>query len=117
MRQLMRRLVRLTAAVPLLGTIAFASIFGSVRGLIHDSQHRPIQGAHITLKAQNSDWKRSSDSSDSGEFQFTSVPLGNYTVTVSSKGFQQMQQEVIVQSDTSPVLSFRPSGHRRKRER
>ena len=94
------------SAVLLVPSIAFASIFGSVRGVIHDPQHRPIQGAHITLKAQNSDWTRSSDSSDSGEFQFTSVPLGNYTVTVSSKGFQQMQLDVIVQSDTSPILHF-----------
>ena len=94
------------SAVLLLPSIAFASIFGSVRGVIHDPQHRPIHGAHVTLKAQNSDWTRSSDSSDSGEFQFSSVPLGNYTVTVSSKGFQQMQLDAIVQSDTSPVLHF-----------
>ena len=82
----------------------FATIFGSVRGVVHDPQHRPIQGAHLTLKAQNSDWTQSQDSDDHGEFIFTSVPIGNYTVTVSSMGFQQMTQGVIVQSDTSPVL-------------
>jgi hypothetical protein len=82
----------------------FATIFGSVRGVVHDPQHRPIQGAHLTLKAQNSDWTQSQDSDDHGEFIFTSVPIGNYTVTVSSMGFQQMSQGVIVQSDTSPVL-------------
>ena len=102
----MRQIIRLTAAVPLLGAIAFASIFGSVRGVIHDPQHRPIRGAHITLKAANSDWTRSSVSNDNGEFDFASVPLGNYSVTVSSKGFRQVEQDVIVQSDTSPVLHF-----------
>ena len=102
----MRQVASLTAVVLFLSAVAFATIFGSVRGVVHDPQHRPIQGAHVTLKAQNSDWTRSSDSSDNGEFDFTSVPLGNYTVTVSSKGFQQMQQGVIVQSDTSPVLHF-----------
>ena len=35
---------------------------------------------------------------------FTSVPIGNYTVTVSSQGFQQVSQAVLVESDTSPVL-------------
>jgi hypothetical protein len=74
--------------------------------VVHDPQHRPIQGAHVTLKAQNSDWTQSQDSHDSGGFDFTSVPLGNYTVTVSSKGFQEMHQDVIVQSDTNPVLHF-----------
>ena len=83
---------------------AFATIFGSVRGVVHDPQHRPIQGAHLTLKAQNSDWSQSQDSNDNGEFLFTSVPIGNYTVTVTSKGFQQVSRDVIVVSDTSPVL-------------
>ena len=87
-------------------TFAFATIFGSVRGIVHDPQHRPIQGAQLTLKAQNSDWTQSQQSNDNGEFLFTSVPIGNYTVTVTSKGFQQVSQNVIVESDTSPVLHF-----------
>lgn len=89
----------LTASLP-----AFATIFGSVRGVVHDPQHRPIQGAHLTLKAQDSDWMQSQNSDNNGEFVFTSVPIGNYTVTVSSKGFEQRSQAVIVESDTSPVL-------------
>jgi hypothetical protein len=103
----MRRLlfVLLTISVTQI-PIAFASIFGSVRGIVHDPQHRPIQNAQITLKAKNSAWTQSHNSTDSGEFEFTSVPLGNYTVIVSSKGFRQEQQDVIVQSDTSPVLHF-----------
>ena len=101
----MRRLHLLPAALFLAASLpVFATIFGSVRGVVHDPQHRPIQGAHLTLKAQNSDWTQSQDSDDHGEFIFTSVPIGNYTVTVSSMGFQQMTQGVIVQSDTSPVL-------------
>ena len=110
----MRRVARLTAVVFFLVATALATIFGSVHGVVHDPQHRPIQGAHLTLKAQNSDWTQSQDSGDRGEFDFNSVPIGNYTVTVSSEGFQHMQQGVIVQSDTSPVLHFelaRPSLH------
>ena len=102
------RLIRTALLISILTTAvaAFATIFGSVRGVVHDPQHRPIQGAHVTLKAQNSDWTQSQDSGDEGEFEFSLVPIGNYTVTVSSKGFQQMQQGVIVQSNTSPVLHF-----------
>jgi hypothetical protein len=85
---------------------AHATIFGSVRGIVHDPQHRPIQGARLTIKAQTSDWVQSQDSTGNGEFLFTSVPVGSYTVTVTSKGFQQISQDVIVQSDTSPVLHF-----------
>ena len=96
----------LLPAVLLVPFAAWASIFGSVRGVVHDPQHRPIQGAHVTLKAQNSDWTQSQDSPDSGAFDFSSVPIGNYTVTVSSKGFQEVHRDVIVRSDTSPVLHF-----------
>src|SRR5580658_1826026 len=102
----MRLIASLTAVFLLMGGAAFATIFGSVRGVIHDPQHRPIQGAQVTLKAQNSDWTRSQNSRDGGGFEFTSVPIGNYTATVTSKGFQEEHQDVIVQSDTSPVLHF-----------
>jgi hypothetical protein len=92
------------SATLLVPGIASATIFGAVRGVIHDPQHRPIQGAQVTLKAQNSDWMQTQNSSDRGGFEFSSVPLGSYTVAVASKGFQDMRQDVIVQSDTSPVL-------------
>jgi outer membrane receptor protein involved in Fe transport len=100
------QVISLTAVVLFLGAIALAMIFGSIRGVVRDPQHRAIQGAHVTLKAQNSDWTQSQDSGSTGEFEFTKVPIGNYTVIVSIRGFQQMQQAVIVQSDTSPILHF-----------
>src|SRR6202167_5384104 len=103
----MRQVASLTASVLFLSAVAFASIFGSVRGIVHDPQHRPIQGAHVTLKAQNSDWTQSQDSNDKGEFEFTSVPIGSYTATVTSPGFQATQQNLIVLSDTHPVLHVR----------
>jgi hypothetical protein len=102
----MRQFFGLLAVILLLESSAFATIFGSVRGIVHDPQHRPIQGAHLTLKAQNSDYSQSRDSDSNGEFLFTSVPIGNYSVSVSSTGFQQAAQDVIVQSDTSPILHF-----------
>jgi hypothetical protein len=102
----MKQLVSSMSVVLFLSAVAFATIFGSVRGIVHDPQHRPVQGARVTLKAQNSNWTQSLDSDDRGEFEFTSVPIGNYKVTVSAHLFQQTQQAVVVQSDTSPVLHY-----------
>lgn len=87
-------------------SLAFASIFGSVRGVLHDPQHRPIKGGMVMLKAKSSDFGKTATTDDNGEFNFSSVPLGDYTVTVSSKGFEQTKQDVTVLSDTSPVLHF-----------
>ncbi len=92
--------------VLLLRGAAFAAIFGSVRGVIHDPQHRPVEGAMVMLKAGNSDWGESQNSNANGEFEFTSVPIGNYTLSVSASGFQQVQQYIVVGSDTHPVLHF-----------
>jgi hypothetical protein len=100
------RAISLTSSFLLIGVIASATIFGSVRGIIHDPEHRPVQGAMVMLRAQNSDWVQSKNSNSNGEFEFSSVPVGNYTITVSSQGFQQTQQDVIVRSDTSPVAHF-----------
>jgi hypothetical protein len=104
--QMKDKRIFLIPALVVASIAAFATIFGSVRGIIHDPQHRPIQSAHVVLKSQTSDWIQSQDSNENGEFEFTSVPIGNYTVTVTQPGFQQAQQQVIVHSDTSPVLHF-----------
>jgi TonB dependent receptor/Carboxypeptidase regulatory-like domain/TonB-dependent Receptor Plug Domain len=96
----------LIPAFLLVPSIVFATIFGSVRGVVHDPQHRPIKDGMVMLRSRSSDWSQSATTGSDGQFDFTSVPIGAYTVTVASKGFQQSQQGLIVQSDTSPVLHF-----------
>src|SRR5579862_7715704 len=85
---------------------AQAEIFGTVHGIVHDPQHRPVQDVAVDLKAQRSDWVQHQKTNDNGEFDFSAVPLGEYSVTVTMSGFQQAQQNVIVGSGTSPVLHF-----------
>lgn len=84
--------------------VAFATIFGTVQGVVHDPQHRPIAGAVIVLKSASSDWSRSAESDQNGEFRIEAVPVGDYVVTVSHPGFDSSQQRVTVLSDVSPVL-------------
>jgi hypothetical protein len=88
----------------LLAVSAGATIFGSVRGIIHDPQHRPIQGAMVMLKAKSSEWSKSTKTDASGNFEFNAVPVGEYAVTVVSPGFVQSRQEVRVASGTEPVV-------------
>src|SRR5437879_453696 len=83
-----------------------ATIFGTVRGIVHDSQHLPVPGATVTLKAQDSDWTQIQKTNENGEFEFSAVPIGNYTATVTQQGFQEQQQVFLVRSETSPVLHF-----------
>lgn len=53
---------------------AAATIFSTVRGIVHDPQHRPVQGAQIILRARASDWKRGTTTNNAGEFAFPAVP-------------------------------------------
>jgi outer membrane receptor protein involved in Fe transport len=83
-----------------------ATIFSNVRGVIHDPQHRPVEGAEVTIRAQGSDWTKTAQSDPNGEFQFMAVSLGEYVVTVSRPGFESFEQHVTVQSGNTPVLHF-----------
>jgi carboxypeptidase family protein/TonB-dependent receptor-like protein len=85
---------------------ALASIFGSVRGIVHDPQHRPIQGAMVMLKAKSSDWVKNATTDPDGGFVFNAVPIGEYSVSVASPGFAQVVQSVVVNSGTEPVVHF-----------
>ena len=83
---------------------ARATIFGTVKGIVHDPQHLPVKNATVTLKAAGSEWMQTQMSNDQGAFEFDTVPIGNYTVTVTLQGFQQQQLSVVVQSGTTPEL-------------
>ncbi len=94
------------AALLLLGPAAFANIYGAIRGVVHDPQHRPIQNAMVMLKAKSSDWAKSVTTDATGEFQFNAIPLGDYSVSVASQGFAQTSQDVTVISGSEPVVHF-----------
>ncbi len=105
----MARLKLLIFAVLLVTSIipaAFANDYGAVRGVVHDPQHRPIQDAMVMLKAKSSDWAKSVTTGAAGEFQFNGVVLGEYSISVASKGFAQTSQDVIVISGSVPVVHF-----------
>jgi hypothetical protein len=93
----------------LLAVTVSATIFGSVRGIIHDPQHRPIQGAMVMLKARSSEWSKSANTDANGNFEFNAVPLGEYSVIVANPGFVQAAQEIMVASGTEPVVHLQLS--------
>jgi hypothetical protein len=102
----MCRLKLLVFALLLLAPAAFANVYGAIRGVVHDPQHRPIQDAMVMLKAKTSDWAKSITTDATGQFQLNAVPLGDYSVSVASQGFAQSSQDVTVISGTVPVVHF-----------
>jgi hypothetical protein len=86
----MRRLVFLlfVAACLFSDLSAYATIFGKVQGIVHDPQHRPIANASVNLQAATSDWNKTTQTDQNGEFSFPAVPIGDYIVTVTQSGFE-----------------------------
>src|SRR5262252_912821 len=98
--------IRLVITSLILTICASASVVTSVRGVIHDPQHRPVQDAMVMIKAKHSDWVATVSSDAGGNFAFNAVPLGEYIVTVAGVGFEQSEQELTVISGSQPVLHF-----------
>src|SRR5437588_1066768 len=84
----------------------FATVFGTVRGIVHDPQHRPIQDVTVTLKAKTSSYVQTAQTDANGEFHFDAVPLGEYRVTASAASFASEEQTIAVLSGTAPILHF-----------
>ena len=88
-----------------LGVIAArATIFSQLHGVVHDPQHRPIANAHVELHAANSAFTKSTITSQDGSFTIPSLPLGDYTITVTQQGFDTVKQTLTLASDTAPIL-------------
>lgn len=86
--------------------LALASIFGVVRGIVHDPQHRPVAGATVTIKSLNSDWSQTTTTNGDGDFGLQAVPLGDYAISVSQPGFADSAEKVTVASNSTAILHF-----------
>ena len=93
----------------LITPFAVASILGSVRGLIHDPQHRPVSGATVKLRSVGSAFEQTVNSNDAGEFVFEKISIGEYTVDVQLSGFRPEEQRLALGSGRDVRLHFSQS--------
>ena len=96
-------LAALLAALVLGATPLRAADVGSVRGVVHDQQHRPLSDVQVKLKAAASEWVESATTDAHGEFSFMTVPLGDYVLSFSAADFAPAAQAVTMTSGSSPV--------------
>jgi hypothetical protein len=102
----MRRILLLGGVLFFFAWPAHATVFGTVRGIVHDPQHRPVAEMTVVLKAKNSSYMQTAETDANGEFHFDAVPLGEYTVSASKEGLAAVEQTVTVLSGTAPILHF-----------
>jgi hypothetical protein len=101
----MRRLSIVAAALLLAATpLAFATVFATVHGIVHDAQHRPIAGAAITLQATDSDFVLHAKTNSEGTFELEEAPIGVYALTITAAGFEKVTETLTIAAGTNPVL-------------
>src|SRR5579859_371124 len=75
-------------ALCLLGSLAVAQNFrGGIVGSVTDPTGAAVPGAQVVAVATSTNTTYKTVSSSAGEFSFSDLPLGDYTVTVSASGF------------------------------
>src|SRR5665213_3492954 len=100
------RYKRLCLCAVLFPITIWAAVFGAVRGVVHDPDHRPVQKAQVVVKSSSSDYSQNLTSNADGAFEATALPVGSYVVTVIAEGFAPSQQQIVVVSGSAPILHF-----------
>jgi len=114
-----RFVIAITAAFLLCASKGFAQYDTSaVVGSIRDSSAARIADARVVLRNVDKGTVQETNSTSSGDYEFPSVQVGNYTVTVTAKGFaetnsntfevvanarQRVDIPLVVQSNTEVV--------------
>jgi trimeric autotransporter adhesin len=70
--------------------------YGNVRGRITDVQGAVVSGAEISLTDIGTKIVRSTLSNQSGDYLFTAVTPGSYTIAISATGFKRIEQKGVV---------------------
>jgi hypothetical protein len=78
---------------------AQASIFGGLRVLVHDPQHRPLPNARVAIRNASSGVERFAKSDAQGVATFSALAIGDYRITIDAPGFAHSTIDVVVVSD------------------
>lgn len=78
---------------------------GVIQGQVTDSTGAVIRGARVTLKSENTGQAVDLKSGDSGEFTFSPVRVGVYTITVEMQGFRK-EVEPHIRVDVQQALTI-----------
>src|SRR6266581_4553908 len=73
---------------------AQATASGTIQGTVMDKSGAVVSGAQVVAKSKATDLTRTTTSSDTGDYRFELLPVGNYTVTVTRTGFATFAQTI-----------------------
>lgn len=96
--------VLLLAALVLATIPARATVFATLRGVIHDGGHHPLAHVTVSLTASDSTFVRTTETAADGSFALAEAPAGVYRLHVEKVGFAAIDEALTLASGTSPVV-------------
>jgi len=99
------------AVIALMGLISQPAsaqlLYGTLVGNVTDSSAAAVAGATVTISDPSTGFSRQATTTDRGEYVFTNLPVGTYTVTISGTGFKQLVRN---QVNVQPNVTVRVDG-------
>jgi len=71
---------------------------GTISGIVKDPSGGVVAGAQVTANEPDKGITRIVESGSSGEFVFTSLPPGKYTISVEVQGFKKLEKSNVILS-------------------
>jgi hypothetical protein len=94
------------------GSKAFgqATASGTIQGTVTDVSGAVVPDAQVVAKNKATDLTRTTTSSDSGDYRFELLPVGNYAVTITKTGFATFVQtlEILVGQTATVNAQLKP---------
>ena len=95
-------LITLAAAVvPLYGQVTV-----TIQGRVYDTTGAAISQAAVTVVNPATGFSRATTASSTGDYQISSLPVGDYTVTAEKAGFQKQAKKVHLDIGASGTVNF-----------
>ena len=85
--------------------VAPAQELETVKGIVHDPQHHPVEGAQVRLSCALAQVSKETVSDGEGSFVFAGFSATSCEVSVEAKGFREQKQQITI-TEKNPVLHF-----------
>ena len=85
-----------TALASLCGSASAQTIYGSIRGIVSDPSSAIVANAKVTLTNEGTSAERTATTNNTGEYVFSQVIPGTYTVSVENAGFKKVERKGVI---------------------
>ena len=93
----LRRLICTLILAALCASLAYGqAVSGSIVGMVTDASGASVPNAKVVITEKNTGVSRTANTNESGNFNFSTLPPGTYTVAAEQTGFKRAERSAVV---------------------